>query len=232
MNWYLITLDIFTSESGGTQRYAQEQLQILGFIEGLAITFAQSRSELELDEHGLFHLGLKKIEKEIMGFEPKSSDDGQVTRSFKVWMSKLCQRLWTDEFDKIKRIIDYETKHYSPGGYDEYRDTMEIADPVDMEPLVLEAENRSLMRRIVRDVLDDYPEHKRDAILQYRSTRKGRNGSRGFEGETASIASNANVSQDQIRQWSSRFKKACLDRYEQENRNAKSDRAASRSKSS
>lgn len=228
MNWYLIAYDIFTSESGGPPRFAQEQKQFLGYLENLAITFAESRSELELDEHELFHLGLKKIEKEIVEFETRSTDDEQVTRSFKVWMSKLCQRLWTDECKKVIRKNDYENEHYSTGDYDENNETIEIADPVDMDPLVINAECRSLMRLIARDVLDIYPEYKRNAILQYRSTRKGRNGLRGFEGETASIASDVNASQAQIRQWSHRFKIACLSRYEQEKRNVKSNKAASR----
>lgn len=229
MNWYLIAYDIFTSDPGGLPSSFREQQQILDFLEGLADSFARSIHDVELDEGNLFHLGLKKIRDKIDSFEPRSENDNEVTHSFKAWMSRTCWRLWLDEYRKIKRKIDYETQHYSPGDYYEHQHTIEIADPVDMDPLVVDAEYRSLMRRIVRDVLDDYPEHKSEAILQYRSTRKGRDGARGFEGETACIATNANVSQDQIRQWSCRFKKACLVRYEQEKRNAKSDRTASRS---
>lgn len=228
MNWYEIAFDLFTSEPRGPSRFAREEQQILDYLEGLANFFARSVHDLELDEGDLLHLGLKKIRDKIDTFEPRSEDDYRVTRAFKTWMSRVCRRLWLDEYRQKKRKIDYETQNYSPGEYDEHQNTLEIADPVDMDPLVVNAENRSLMRRIVRDVLDGYPEHKREAILHYRSTRRGRDGARGFEGETAGIASNADVSQDQIRQWSSRFKKACLDRYEQENRNAKSDRAASR----
>lgn len=231
MNWYEIAFDLFTSEPGGSQRFVLEQQQILDFLTHLANSFANSIHDIELDEGDLFHLGLIKIRDKIDAFKPRSENDNEVTRSFKVWMSRTCRNLWQDEHDKIKRKIDYETQHYSLGEYDEHQDTIEIPDPVDMDPLVINAEDRSLMRLIVRNVLDDFPEYKREAILQYRSTRKGRKGTRGFAGETASIASNANASQDQIRQWSSRFNKTCLGRYEQEKRNAKSDRAASRSKS-
>jgi len=231
MNWYEIAYDIFTSEPGGPPQYVREQQQILGFLTRLANSFARTIHDVELDEDDLLGFGLQKIRDKIDTFEPRGDSDNEVTRSFKAWMSKVCRNLWLDEYDKIKRKIDYESQHYSPGEYDEHQDTMEIANPVDMDPLVINAEDRSLMRRIVRDILDNYPEHRREAILQYRSTRKGRDGTRGFEGETASIASNANASQVQIRQWSSRFNKACLGRYEQEKRNAKSDQAASRSKS-
>lgn len=229
MNWYEIAFDLFTLEPGGTSRYPREQQQILNFLTRLARSFADSIRDVELDEDDLFHLGLKKIRAKIDTFEPRSEDDSAVTQSFKAWMSKTCRNQWLDEYRKIRRKFDYETQHYSPGEYDEHQDVMETADPVEMDPLVVGADDRSLMRLIVRDVLSGYPEHKRDAILQYRSTRKGREGTRGFEGETASIASNANVSQEQVRQWSSRFNKACLGRYEQEKRNAKSDQSASRS---
>lgn len=229
MNWYLIAYDIFTAERGGPPRFVREQQQILDFLEGLANSFVRSIHDIELDEGDLFHLGLKKIRDKIDTFEPRSDNDDAVTRSFKAWMSKICRNLWLDEYGKIKRKIDYENQHYSPGEYNEHHDTMEIADPVDMDPLVVNAEYRSLMRRIVRNVLDDYPEHKREAIMLYRSTRKGRAGTRGFEGETADIATYANVSQDLIRQWSRRFKQTCLDRYEQEKRHVKSDQAATRS---
>jgi RNA polymerase sigma factor (sigma-70 family) len=229
MNWYEIAFDIFTSEPGGPPRFAREQQQILDFLESLANSFANSIHDIELDEGDLFALGLKKIRDKIDTFEPRSENDNSVTRSFKRWMSRTCRNIWLDEYKKIKRKIDYETEHYSSGDYYETQDTIEIADLVDMDPLVVKAEYRSLMRRIVRDVLDGYPEHKKDAILQYRSTRKGRNGTRGFEGETADIASNANVNQALIRQWSSRFESACLSRYEQEKRNVKSDQTASRS---
>lgn len=231
MNWYEIAYDIFTSKPGGPTRFAPEQQQILDYLDGLANSFARTIYDVELDEGDLFHLGLTKICDKIDTFQPRSENDNEVTRSFKAWMSRTCRNRWLDEYNKIKRKIDYESQHYSPGEYDEHQDTMEIANPVDMDPLVINAEDRSLMRRIVRDVLDNYPEHRREAILQYRSTRKGREGTRGFEGETANIASNANANQAQIRQWSSRFNKACLGRYEQEKRNAKSDQAASRSKS-
>mgnify|MGYP001556079740 CR=1 FL=1 len=230
MNLYEIAFDIFTSEPGGPQRFVREQKQILDFLEGLANSFARSIHDVELDEGDLFHLGLMKIRDKIDTFEPRSEKDNEVTRSFKVWMSKTCRNLWLDEYKKIRRKNEYETEYYSPGEYDEHKDTMEAADPVDMDPLVVNAEHRSLMRRIVRDVLDNYPEHKRDAILQYRSTRKGRIGTRGFEGETASIASNANAKQELIRQCSSRFNKASLVSYEQEKRHVKSDQTATRSK--
>lgn len=229
MNWYEIAYDLFTSEPGGPSHFAREEQQILDFLTCLANSFANSIHDVELDEHDLFHLGLKKIRDKIDTFTPKSDNDNEVTRSFKAWISKTCRNRWLDEYKKIKRKNDYEIQHYSIGETHENQDTMEIADPVDMDPLVVNAEYRSLMRRIVRDVLDHYPEHKRDAILQYRSTRKGRNGTRGFEGETADIASNANTSQDLIRQWSRRFKQTCLDRYEQEKQHVKSDQAASRS---
>lgn len=229
MNWYEIAFDLFTSKPGGPQPFAREQQQILDFLTGLAKTFANSIHDYELDDDDLFDRGLVKIRDKIDTFAPRSDNDVEVTRSFKAWMSRTCRNLWLDEYKKIKRKCDYETQHYSPGVYDEHQNTMEIPDPVDMDPLVVKTEYRSLMRRIVREVLELYPEHKREAILQYRSTRKGRNGTRGFEGETADIASNANVNQAQIRQWSHRFEKACLDRYAQEKQHVKSDQAASRS---
>jgi len=227
MNLYEIVFDLFTSEPGGPPQHVKEQQQLLMYLEGLAQRFSNSFDDIALDEADLFHHGLAKIRDKIETFEPRSENDNEITLSFKAWVSKTCRNLWLDEYKKIKRKIEYEQQHYSPGSQNEHMDTMEVANPVDADPLVFDARDRSLMRRVVKEVLSDYPEHKRDAILQYRSTRKGRNGTRGFEGETADIAIAANVNQNQIRQWSSRFNKACLAKYEQEKSYAKSDQTAS-----
>lgn len=226
MNWYLITYDIVTSKPGEYSIYAREQQQIIKYLQGLARSFASSYCDIFLDESDLIAVGLKKISDNIDTFDLRSNDDEAITRSFKVWMSRTCLRRWSDEYKKIKRKIDYETTHYSRGDCNENDYYGEIPDSVDMDSLVINAEERSLMRNILRSVLDTYTEHRAEAILQYRSTRKGRNGVRGFEGETAVIAANADVSQSTIRKWSERFEDTCLGRYEQEKRNVKNNQAA------
>jgi len=227
MNWYLITYDIVTSNPGDIRTSAREERQILSYLQGLALSFANSKSVIILDESDLIAIGLAKIRDKIDKFEVRSDNDDAVTRSFKVWMSKTCLRRWSDEYNKQKRKLDYETKHYSPGETNDQEYTIEPTNPLDMDSLVINAEDRYLMRDTLRNVLDTYPEHRVDAILQYRSTRKGRNGARGFEGETAEIAANANVSQSTIRKWSERFEDACINMYEQEKRNVKNNQAAS-----
>ena len=210
-------------------RHAAEQQQILDFLYRLATRFAQNTSDIQFDEAELLAKAVEKIEGKLDSFEPRSDNDEIVTRQFKAWMAKLCYHLWIDERRKALRRHRYGTEHETFGDNDaEHTTTLETLDSIDMDALIVNAEQRTLMRHIARDVLDHYPEHRRNAILEYRATRIDRDGARGFEGDTDDIATRANVSQDVIRQWSRRFEKTCLDRFEKEKPNVKSDQTASR----
>lgn len=227
-------MDMATSDpapAGKPVRHAAEQKQILNYITNLAYSFAQSVKDIELDEHDLFALGLRQVVNKIDRFTPRSQDDNKVTRAFKAWISTTCRHKWIDELNKTRSRINYQAIHYKTGDYDEDEQTLEIPDPVDMDELVINADNRSLMRQVLRNVLDEIPEYRAEAIMDYRSLRKGRKGSRGFQGETASIAQDAGITPELIRKWSSRLEKTCLDRYRQETQNVKRDQTSSRPRS-